>query len=101
MKRARKAREPSRASLREIPEVDFKTSKVRPNPHAARVAAGGVIHLRRGRPRRGTETGLTVPRSIRFPVPVWKLLEQRATAKGMTLHAALRMAILDWASREE
>jgi hypothetical protein len=34
-------------------------------------------------------------------VPVWKLLEQRATAKGMTLHAALRMAILDWASREE
>ncbi len=99
MKKARKAREPSKASLREIPEIDFKTATVRPNPYAARVAADGIIHVRRGRPRKGTETGLTEPRSIRFPLPVWKMLEARARAEGLPLHSALRVAILEWAMR--
>lgn len=99
MKKARKAREPSRASLREIPEVDFRTAKVRPNPYAARVAAEGIVHVRRGRPRKGTETGLTVPRSVRFAPPVWEVLEARARSEGLTLHSALRVAILEWARR--
>ena len=60
MKKASKPREPSKASLREIPEVDFGTAKVRRNPYAARVAAEGIVHVRRGRPRKGTETGPTV-----------------------------------------
>ena len=101
MKKVRKAREPSKASLREIPEVDFKTATVCRNPYAARVAAGGIIHVRRGRPRKGTETGLTEPRSVRFPAPVWKLLEARARAEGLPLHSALRVAILEWATRGE
>jgi hypothetical protein len=99
MKKVRKAREPSRASLREIPEIDFTTTKVRPNPYAAQIAADGVIHVRRGRPRKGTETGLTIPRSIRFPLPVWKMLEARARSEGLPLHSALRVAILEWARR--
>lgn len=96
MKKVRKPREPSKASLREIPEVDFAKAKVRRNPYAARVAAEGIVHVGRGRPRKGTETGPTEPRSIRFPAPMWKLLEERAKAQGLTLHSALRAAIIEW-----
>ncbi len=96
MKKVGKPREPSKASLREIPEVDFASATVRRNPYAARVAAEGIVHVRRGRPKKGTETGPTEPRSIRFPAPVWELLEKRAKAQGLTLHSALRAAIIDW-----
>lgn len=89
--------EPTRASLREIPEIDFATAKVRANPYAARVAREGIeIQIGRGRPKRLLEVGETVPRSVRFPRAVWKRLEGRAKKQGMTLHAALRKAILDW-----
>ena len=101
MKKVRKAREPSKASLRDIPEIDFKTATFRQNPYAAQVASNGIIHVRRGRPRKGTETGVTEPRSVRFPAPVWKLLEARARAEGIPLHSALRVAILEWATRGE
>ena len=99
MKKARSPREPSRASLKAIPEVDFDTARVGRNPYAALVAAEGIVHVGRGRPRKGTETGPTVPRSIRFPAPVWKLLQSRARSEGLSLHSALRNAILDWAKR--
>jgi hypothetical protein len=99
MKKARrKQSEPSRTSLKEIPEIDFRKVKVRPNPYASRIAAEG-IHFKRGRPHKGQETGPTTPRSIRFPTPMWKRLEKQAKAKGLTLHAALRAAVLEWVSR--
>ena len=104
MKKAssRKVREPSRASLREIPEVDFERAKVRQNPFARRIAATGMsVHVGRGRPKRGTETGATIPRSIRFPASVWRRLEQRARAEGVPLHRALRAAVLAWAEQGE
>lgn len=89
---------PSKASLREMPELDFKKMKVTRNPYAKRYAEEGVtVHVARGRPKRGTETGLTAPRSIRFPVNVWKHLEERAKRDGLPLHAALRAAVLAWA----
>ncbi len=97
MKKARSPRGPSKASLREIPEIDWSAARVRRNPYAARLAAEGTIHVKPGRPKRGTETGPTEPRSIRFSAPVWKVLEGRARAEGLTLHSALRAAILDWA----
>jgi hypothetical protein len=97
-KRVTKTREPSEASLREIPEVDFEHARVRPNPYAARITAEG-IHVRRGRPTKGTETGPTVPRSVRFPAKLWKELEAKAKAQGLSLHSALRAAILEWAKR--
>jgi hypothetical protein len=99
MKKAtgKKTRELSRASLREIPEVNFDRTQVRRNPYALRIANEGIsIHLGRGRPRKGTETGPTIPRSVRFPARVWKHLERRAKAKGMLLHAALRAAVVAW-----
>jgi hypothetical protein len=90
-------RGPSKKSLEEIPEIDFKKMKSRPNPHAARIAKEGyTINVTPGRPKKGEETGPTIPRSIRFPVPVWKSLEKLAKAEGLTLHAALRAAVLAW-----
>jgi hypothetical protein len=103
MKKANKRvhREPSRRSLREIPEVDFRTARVRRNPYAQRIAEEGlVVQVGRGRPRRVLEAGGTTPRSVRFPDRIWTLLERGAKAKGLTLHAALREAILEWARRE-
>jgi hypothetical protein len=96
-KTKRKATEPSKASLREIPEVNFATSKVRRNPYAARIAREGIeVQIGRGRPKKLLEVGETEPRSVRFPAAIWKRLEGTAKKKGLTLHAALRKAILDW-----
>ena len=64
MKKAtgKKTREPSHASLREMPEVNFDKTKVRRNPYGLRIAREGIsINAGRGRPRKGTETGPTVP----------------------------------------
>ena len=96
--RRRAQREPSKRSLREMPEVDFRTARVRRNPYAARIASEGlVVQVGRGRPKRLLESGGTTPRSVRFSEEVWALLERRARAQGLTLHAALRQAILEWA----
>src|SRR5450755_3883729 len=97
--RARRTRhaEPSEASLREIPEVDFSKARVRRNPYAARIAREGItVQVGRGRPKKLAEVGGTSPRSVRFPDSIWKVIETRAKKKGITLHAALREAILAW-----
>jgi hypothetical protein len=97
----KKTRRPSRAALREMPEVNFDEARVRRNPYAARIAKEGIsIHAGRGRPRKGTETGPSIPRSVRFPAKVWRHLERRAKAQGMPLHAALRAAVLAWINGE-
>lgn len=41
-KRALKHPEPSEASLKEMPEVDFAKARVRRNPHASRIAKEGI-----------------------------------------------------------
>jgi hypothetical protein len=102
MKKAnrKRHREPSRRSLHEIPEVDFRKARVKRNPYARRIAQEGlVVQVGRGRPKRFLEAGGTMPRSVRFPERIWTLLERRAKARGLTLHAALREAILEWARR--
>ena len=46
-----KQREPSRASLHDIPEIDCSKASVRRNPYAARIAKEGItIQVGRGRP---------------------------------------------------
>lgn len=95
-KASRSAREPSKRSLREMPEADFSKG-ARPNRFASRIARGGlVVQVGRGRPRKVAEVGLTTPRSVRFPEQIWKLLGQRARKRGLTVHAAMRLAILEW-----
>ena len=80
-----------------MPEVDFSKISVGRNPYAKRIADRGItVQVGRGRPRKILETGGTVPRSVRFSPAIWALLEERAKTKGLTLHAALREAILAW-----
>jgi hypothetical protein len=102
MKKAvkKQGREPSKASLREMPEVDFSKAHARPNLYAKRIAAEGItVQAGRGRPRKLLEVGGTIPRSVRFSPSIWALLEERAKEKGLSLHAALREAILAWTRR--
>ena len=84
MKKASRQAEPSRAALTEMPEVDFKTAKIRRNPFAKRIAREGFVHVRTGRPRKGEETGPTVPRSVRFPAPVWRSFREWGTTTPLT-----------------
>jgi hypothetical protein len=57
---------------------------------------GITVQVGRGRPKKLDEVGGTSPRSARFPDEVWKIIEARAKKKGISLHAALRTAILAW-----
>ena len=102
MKKAHKRQpsEPSKTSLREMPEVDFSKPHVRRNPYAKRISTEGIkVQVGRGRPRKMLEVGGTVPRSVRFSPAIWALLEERAKEEGLSLHAALRDAILAWTHR--
>jgi hypothetical protein len=83
-----------------MPEANFSGAKVRKNPYARRIAQQGItVNVGKGRPRKGTEVGKTIPKSIRFPEEAWKLLARRAKQEGISLHAALRAAIMEWAKR--
>lgn len=94
-----KPREPSASSLREMPEMNFSRAERR-NPYAARIDRDGYsVHVRRGRPRRGSETGPTVTKSVRLPPEVWAQLQERASAEGVPLHALLRAALIAWLER--
>jgi hypothetical protein len=96
---AKKPTEPTAAALKEMPEVDFARARIRRNHHASRIAREGItVQVGRGRPRKLDEVGGTTPRSVRFPDDVWKVIELRAKQKGISLHAALREAILAWAN---
>src|SRR5260370_31007941 len=80
-----------------MPGLTLDRARSRRNPYALRIAAEGIsIPVGRGRPRKGTETGPTVPRSVRFPARVWRHLEKRARAEGIPPHAALRAAVVAW-----
>ena len=101
MKKAPKRTGPSRMSLREMPEVDLKDGRWRPNPYAAGIAAEGITAPKRGRPKKGEETGPSLIRSVRFPARVWSSVESVAKARGVSVHAALRAAILEWLARAD
>jgi len=53
MKKAPKRTGPSRMSLREMPEVDLKDGRWRPNPYAARIAAEGIKLPKPRTPKKG------------------------------------------------
>lgn len=92
-------------------ELDFsKLGPVRRNAFAGAGERGGpsllalwempeirpdTVMLRRGRPSRG-EVRKTVVKSIRLPETIWKEVEERARAKHLNLHQAMRSALLNW-----
>ena len=95
-----RTREPSRRSLREIPEVDVRGQKRRKNPYAGRIAREGIVlQVGRGRPSAGSEVGETRPKSVRFPDEVWAEIARAARKKGITVHAAIRAAVIAWLRR--
>jgi hypothetical protein len=59
----------------------------------------GSVLLRRGHPGKG-KGGKTVGRSVRLPVEVWQEIEDRARAKHLNLHQAMRAALIGWARRQ-
>lgn len=92
--------EPSKASLREIPEIDFAKTPSKKNPYAERVARGGLeVKVGRGRPRKLEQVGGTKPRSVRFPQSIWEQIDEKAREEGQSTHAAMRQAILSWLKR--
>ncbi len=88
---------PSAASLAEIPEVDFSTTLVRRNPYVSR-AGEPMLQYGRGRPPSGEERGPTPGRSLRLPLPMWKVLDAEAKARHTTTHALLRELVAQFVS---
>jgi len=54
-----------------------------------------AVLLRRGHPGKG-ESRKTVVRSIRLPEAIWRKLEDKAKAKHLNVHQAMRVALLRW-----
>ena len=94
--RKTQSREPSVASLRAIPELDFSKAIVLGRGAAGLRRAHALLKERRGRPRAGTSPTGSSPRSIRFTDQMWLELERRAKRRRITLHALLREVIADW-----
>jgi len=60
---------------------------------------GGVrIRIKPGRPPKGKEAPIKV-KAVKMPVAFWESFESQAEAAGLTLHAAMRSALLEWASK--
>ena len=68
------------------------------NPYFERVQrAGGVrIRIGSGRPKKGEKADATETKSVRLPPVIWKRAEAQAESEGLSLHAAMRQAILIW-----
>ena len=94
--RKKRAAEPSAASLREIPEIDFGKAVVLGRGAEGLRKARALLAASRGRPRKGARAGGSTPRSIRFSDSMWRDLERRAERRGITLHALLREVIAEW-----
>lgn len=64
------------------------------NPYYERVKDG--VCVKPGRPRKGESEGPTEIRSIRLPPSVWEKVEDQAAREGLSVHAAVRHAVLIW-----
>lgn len=85
---------PSAESLAALPSPDLRRARTR-----AAEPAAVYVPIGKGRPRRGEESGPTTVRSVRLPDALWRTLEARAAREHLTVHAAIRVAILDYLAR--
>ena len=51
---------------------------------------------RKGRPPKGTEASPVQPRVVKMPPAFWSAMTLLARTNGLTLHAAMREALLKW-----
>ncbi len=54
------------------------------------------VRIRPGRPPRGQEAPVQ-PKVIKMPSAFWEQMQKSAQASGLTLHAAMRQALAEWA----
>ena len=53
-----------------------------------------------GRPKKGTRTETTQPHSVRVADRVWRSLQKKARARGLSTNAALQVAAMEWVAKE-
>jgi hypothetical protein len=105
-------RGPSAKSLKEIPELDFSKSTRRGRGlHARKIAKDGgyyvqadgeaasFVQTRQGRPNKDEPKATTQTKNVRLPPEVWEVMERAAEDRGLSLHAAMRRALLEWLRR--
>jgi hypothetical protein len=84
------------ASIAEL-EKSFATeaawADARYGPHVARLT-------KPGRPKKGTKTEVTQPHSVRVADRVWRSLQKKARARGLSTNAALQVAAMEWVAKE-
>ena len=84
----KRSQEPSRASLRAMPEADF--SKAKPNPHARRIATEGFsIQVERGRPRRAVGAPLAAAQNVNFSASTRVVFGRRRIRSSVVWHEDL------------
>lgn len=64
-----------------------------------RMALGYARVVRTGRPKKGETAVGTSVRSLRLYNPEWQALEDVAAERGMSTHAAMREAVVQWLAR--
>ena len=52
-----------------------------------------------GRPRKGHEPGTIQVKAVKMPAPFWEQLAAKAQGQGLSVHAAMRLALVEWAAR--
>lgn len=93
-----KQREPSAASLREIPELSPDSIDLGRGAEGLRLARG-LAAVTRGRPKAGAKLAGSSARTVRLPDAEWEALDELAAARSTTPHAAMREAIVQWLAR--
>ncbi len=56
------------------------------------------IRITPGRPPRGKEAPVQV-KAVKMPASFWESFQSKADAAGLTLHAAMRSALMEWAGK--
>jgi hypothetical protein len=58
------------------------------------------IRITPGRPPKGEEAPVQV-KAVKMPAAFWDSFQSQAQAAGLTLHAAMRNALLEWAGKHK
>jgi len=89
---------------------DFEFMEVRgfsalsgPKPHPPTDPPARIPELpapKRGRPAKGAVVEPVEVKAVKMPPAFWKALELAAMKRGLTVHAAMRTALVEWLGGE-
>jgi hypothetical protein len=60
-----------------------------------------IVSPKKGRPKKGEKRAAVVGKTVKQTPAFWRALEAKALARGMTLHEAMRDALMKWLAVEE